>query len=369
MKISVISHDLSHNALGRAYILTKVLKRQYDVELIGPINESGIWKPLSAEKIEYKSVPNRLYPGFISSIKDMMKLISGNVIYAIKTQPASFGVSILKKLSSKIPIVLDIDDWETGFAYENSRNSFTLIANSILHINHPDNFFYTRLIEKLTSFANDITVISNFFKNKFGGTIVPHGRDTIFFDPDKYDKNTIRKKKNLLYKKIILFLGTIHHYKGIDTLISAIKMLNDKDTCLMIIGDSKIDISGINVIVIDTVPFSHLPELLTIGDLVVIPQKRTKATIGQIPAKLFDAMAMAKPIISTNVSDIPDILENCGWIVEPDNAESLAEKIDYVFQNKSLADEMGKKARKKCIENYSYDAMEKLLMPIFDKYK
>ena len=50
-------------------------------------------------------------------------------------------------------------------------------------------------------------------------------------------------------------------------------------------------------------------------------------------AKILDAMAMAKPIIATNVSDIPEILDNCGWIVEPENPEQLSKSIQYVLGN------------------------------------
>jgi len=39
------------------------------------------------------------------------------------------------------------------------------------------------------------------------------------------------------------------------------------------------------------------------GDVVIIPQRENFATLGQMPAKVFDAMAMAKPTIATNVSD------------------------------------------------------------------
>jgi len=105
------------------------------------------------------------------------------------------------------------------------------------------------------------------------------------------------------------------------------------------------------------------------ADVVVIPQKRNFSTIGQIPAKVFDAMAMARPIIATNVSDLPEILDGCGWIVEPENPKQLAETIQYVLNNPEEAEEMGWKARQKCIEKYSWDAMEKVLLGVFGKYE
>ena len=82
-----------------------------------------------------------------------------------------------------------------------------------------------------------------------------------------------------------------------------------------------------------------------------------------------DVGTLAKPIIATNVSDLPLILDGCGWIVEPDNPEQLAETIQYVLNNPEEAEEMGWKARQKCIDKYSWDAMENVLVQIFRKYE
>lgn len=80
-------------------------------------------------------------------------------------------------------------------------------------------------------------------------------------------------------------------------------------------------------------------------------------------------MAMAKPIIATNVSDLPEILDECGWIVEPEKPKELAKTIQYVLDNPKEAEEIGWKARQKCIEKYSWDAMEKVLVKVFGKYE
>ena len=86
-------------------------------------------------------------------------------------------------------------------------------------------------------------------------------------------------------------------------------------------------------------------------------------------AKIFDAMAMAKPIIATDVADLPLILEGCGIIVPAGDITSLAKEIDRVFSNPVVAAELGQNAREKCIAEYSWDVMEKSLVTIFDKFK
>jgi hypothetical protein len=42
MKISILTPDLSHNYLGRAYLLAKILQRHYEVEIIGLMFGEGI---------------------------------------------------------------------------------------------------------------------------------------------------------------------------------------------------------------------------------------------------------------------------------------------------------------------------------------
>ena len=80
-------------------------------------------------------------------------------------------------------------------------------------------------------------------------------------------------------------------------------------------------------------------------------------------------MAKAKPTIATNVSDIPEILDDCGWIVEPEDPEQLAETIKYALNHSGEALEMGLKAREKCKREYSGKIMEEKLIVLIEKCK
>jgi len=92
MKISILTPDLSHNCLGRAYLLAKILQRHYEVEIVGPIFGDGIWKPVADDKtIVYKGVKicGSLNPYWQSM--ELVKKIDGDVIYASKPLFTSFG--------------------------------------------------------------------------------------------------------------------------------------------------------------------------------------------------------------------------------------------------------------------------------------
>ena len=104
-----------------------------------------------------------------------------------------------------------------------------------------------------------------------------------------------------------------------------------------------------------------LGNYLAAADCVVIPQKATNDTLGQMPAKIFDAMAMGKPIVSTRVSDIPEVLGEHGLLVDPDNPHQLAETIDRLLKNEDEARARGQKLRERCQALFDIKIMEKKL--------
>jgi len=388
MKISILTPDLSHNCLGRAYLLAKILQRRYKIEVVGPIFGEGIWRPVADDKsIIYKFV--KIYGGFKAycEIRELVKKIDGDVIYASKPLFISFGMGLLKKLFDKGPLILDIDDWQMGFIKESYKNlsiarRLKSLVSSAIFLYSSGSYWNNLISEELVHFADEITVSNHFLQKRFGGTIVWHGRDTEAFNPKKFDKILLKEKyKVKKNKKVVMFFGTPRPYKGIEDLIEAVNLL--KDSCILLtlvgldkdnyskrvrklacskLGSKRVRLFGLH-------PFKKIPEFLAISDLVVIPQRKNFATVGQIPAKVFDAMAMAKPIIATKVCDLPKILDGCGWIVEPENPEQLAQTIQYVLDNPEEAEETGRKAREKCIEKYSWDAMKKVLVNIFEKYE
>jgi|AntDeeMetagen285_2_1112576.scaffolds.fasta_scaffold00483_3 glycosyltransferase involved in cell wall biosynthesis len=367
MRVSIVTPDLSHNCLGRSYVLAQLLEKNHEVEIIGPQFDAEVWGPLR-NAYRYKGVKTskRVYR-FATSIPELLTKITGDVIYASKPRMNSYGLSLLKALRSDYPLVLDIDDWESGFAYHGSQLGAYL--KGIPFLAHANSFYYTRLFESLTNLADARTVSNRFLQEKFSGTIVPHARDTDSFDPKRFDKQNIRKELDLPANKfIVMFSGTPHPYKGVGDLARALSRIECVEIKGIVVGadDSNYvrkvkHIAGDSITIRGRQPFDEIPKWIAAADMIAIPQRNTPATRGQLPAKVFDAMAMAKPIVATNVSDLPIILEECGLIVEPEAPEQLRDAILEVFSDKILQEELGQSARQKCIQNYSYEALAPVL--------
>lgn len=371
MKISVLCFDCSTNAAGRALLLAQLLTPRYEVEVVGPHFGDGLWRPAAGAGIPFRSLAGARFPGFLATIPRLLELIDGDLLYASKPRPTSLGLGLLMKRRARRPLLLDIDDWETGFFYHSGRRG--TIGRS-LNLSNPNGLPWTWCMEKLVTRADGLTAASRFLQDRFGGVLIPHVRDTDLFDPDRADPKPIRSLLEAEGKRLVVFLGTVRAYKGVDDLAEAVRRLDRPDLVLTVIGCSpespagqKLSRLGDRVRLIEEVPFHRVPDYLAAADLVAIPQRASTDTAGQVPAKLFDAMAMARPIVSTRVSMIPEILEGAGLLVEPGRVDELADAMAYLLDHPAEAQDLGRKARARAVQHYSFEAVRPALFELVDR--
>ena len=76
-----------------------------------------------------------------------------------------------------------------------------------------------------------------------------------------------------------------------------------------------------------------------------------------IPNSLLEAMAMKIPVISTNVSGIPELIEHMknGIIVPPKDSKSLASAIKLLIDQPHLRRELGKAGHHKVCQQFSLE--------------
>lgn len=365
-KVTVLNFDLSDNSLGRAYIIAQALSSSYEVEIAGPAIRGDIWEPLRECRIPLKILPYRRLPFLLLKLSEILGKIDGDIVYAVKPKGTSFGFGLLKKWASGKPLLLDIDDWEVGFFMK--KNLFSR-ALKVLNLANPNSLFWTLAMQSLVSRADGITVVSSFLQRKYGGEIVMHAKDAAMLDPDRFQNDNLRAALGLENRKTVLFLGTPRAHKGVTDALRAVRMSGDANMVLVVVGADTsgeyekqlVREGGDRIRMFGRISVKDLPRYLMIGDVVVIPQRRTPDTEGQIPSKLLDAMAMAKPIISTRVSDIPQILGDGGIVVEPADAEGLGRALTWVFEHPEEARKMGLIARRRCESLYGIEEIGRQL--------
>ena len=386
LKVSIVVSDLSSAGAGRwggggvrSFLLAQALQKlDYQVEILGFI--FGDEPAVSFQsQIKVSTFNGYNYPRFLSSASQLGKKIDGDIIYAMRPKATTFGLSLLKRLKTKKPIILDIDDWELSWSGGEKwqyRPSLKQFARDVLKpegaLRYPDYQLYTKWMEDMSYKADVITIHTQFLKKRFGGVYIPNGKDTSLFNPELYNSQESKKRYGLSEHKILMFPGAPRPYKGVEDVLVALDKLNDSSLKLVIVGGSPYDDYdaqliekwGRWIIQLPKQPSHKMPDIVAAADVIVVPQRDTPAALAQFPLKLTDGMSMAKPILATKVGDIPDILADTGYTVDSSNPGEIADKISYIFQNFEEAIEKGKRARERCIQNYSIDAMASTLSKV-----
>ena len=74
---------------------------------------------------------------------------------------------------------------------------------------------------------------------------------------------------------------------------------------------------------------------------------------------------MAKPIIASAISDLPEILDGCGRTVPPGDATAMRAAIEaFIFDQPDEALRLGARARLRCCERYSKAQTEEALLQL-----
>ena len=387
--ISVIVSDLSQKGSGRwggairPFLLAKALQKLgHTVKLFGLAYESKSSK--LPEDISIFALECPYYTRIIQTgqvITRLLKEIDGDILYAVKVKPSSFGLALVRRLQTGRPLILDIDDWEMSWyggdnwQYKPSAKQLYLdIVKSDGGLRHLDHPLYLKWLEKYVASADAITIHTEFMQKRFTGVYVPNGKDINHFDPACYDSQAARLKYGLDDYRVLMFPGAPRPYKGLEDILTALELLQQADLRLVIVGGSPYDDYdqhllkqwGKWIITLPQATTLAMPEIVAAADIVVVPQRYSLSTLAQFPLKLTDGMAMAKPILATKVGDIPTILGDTGFLVEPEQPTEMAQMIDYIFAHPQEAYNKGQAARKRCIQHYSLEAMASCLHSVIE---
>ena len=380
-RVTVITWDLGHNPLGRAYLLADVLRHDYDVELVGahfPRFGDEVWEPLrNCSRVVIKSFPGGNFPEQYTRMEDIARQIEGDVIYVSKPRLPGLELAILAKLRRNRPVIVDVDDYEPGFF----KNRGPLSLKQVKRKRHRPDFFcphdetWTRYGESLIPMFEQVTVSNEELRKKFGGMVLPHIRDEHDFDPARYPREAIRAELGFTgADRVIVFAGTPRMHKGFTRIATALESLKRSDYKLLIVG-SPVDgearrfFAGIKpgrVKVVPNVPFSDLPGYLCAGDLICLLQAEEQVTARfQMPGKFTDGLSMGIPVLATDVPPLVNLAQK--GLVELLGDTPLDRKIDEIFSNYDAYKQKAAQNRETFLREYSYGANLPRLQDTIDR--
>ncbi len=115
----------------------------------------------------------------------------------------------------------------------------------------------------------------------------------------------------------------------------------------------------------------EIVELLDASHLILAPSVTSKSGDQEgIPVVLMEAMAMGLPVVSTQHSGIPELVEDgvTGYLVPERDPDALANRLNHLVQHPDIWPKMGKAGRA-CVENhYNIDLLNKKLVDIYQEH-
>ena len=195
--------------------------------------------------------------------------------------------------------------------------------------------------------------------------VIPPGVDTSLFQPT--DKRAARQSLGMTDDRVILYVGRVEPIKGIDILLGAMGMLDEKrGTRLVIVGGS-LDAPEIR-------RFQATASELGVADMVSfagsVPQERlisyyNAADVFVMPAyhesfglAALEAMACGAPVVASRVGGLKTFVDHgkTGYLIPWRCAEPFAQHMDTLLANPALRDSMGAAARRKA-QSMSWSGM------------
>jgi glycosyltransferase involved in cell wall biosynthesis len=193
-------------------------------------------------------------------------------------------------------------------------------------------------------------------------TCIPHGLDRSgYTPPDQPPEGRI----------LILTVGQLAERKGFRYLIEACALLRERglDFECQIVGGGlqrsqleelikKIGLAG-QVNLTGALPHEQVMQKYRQATLFVMPCIQTaEGDVDGIPNVLLEAMAMELPVISTEVSAVPELIkpEWNGLLVPPNDASALAEAILRLLGDRELREAIARRGRETVLAEYDIEA-------------
>ncbi|MCL0058175.1 glycosyltransferase, partial [Dehalococcoidia bacterium] len=186
---------------------------------------------------------------------------------------------------------------------------------------------------------------------------------------DRYDPSisseVVRSQHGLEKEDIILFfMGWLYNFSGLKEVASQLAQIENDKIKLLIVGDGdaygelqqiqdKYNLQN-KLILTGKKPYQEIPSFIAASDVCLLPAYPDEPIMQDIvPIKMYEYMAMKKPVISTKLPGVMKEFGEDNGVVYVDRPEGVVAKALELVQNSSVPT-LGSKARS-FVERNSWD--------------
>ncbi|MDW8078907.1 MAG: glycosyltransferase family 4 protein [Thermoguttaceae bacterium] len=297
----------------------------------------------------------------------------------IATSPQFFcgWAGVILSALRRLPFVLEIRDiWPESIETVGAIRTRPLLR------------FLQFLERKMYLAADHIVAVGEGYKRKILErvniperiSVVTNGVDVDRFRPQPADED-LRCRWHGDGKFVCAYVGTIGMAHGLEVVLEAAELLRKQgrdDVVFWLVGDGArkaelerraklLSLDG-RVVFTGRLPKEEMPRVIASADACLVHLRKTELFETVIPSKIFEIMAMGKPIIMGVRGEALEIVlqSGAGIAMEPESAESLVNAIDRVRSLSAEGWPKGECVRHFVMQHYSRDASASKLSEILE---
>jgi glycosyltransferase involved in cell wall biosynthesis len=298
---------------------------------------------------------------FLKSFKVLRK-INPDVIVLNYPSPYTGLVGFLEARLLRKRVVVDFNDLIAQY----SSTILNLEKNSIM----------AKLLILVQGFivrnSDKVIAPTRFIKNYAASLGVPehkmcvisNGVDLKLFDPNVSDPAKVRRDLRLNNERLAVYSGRLDGWAGMDIMLRLFDMARTRklDVRFLLVGSGeRRNIREENILYLGEIPHEKVPSILAVADVILIPFPNDDVSHAASPLKLFEGMAMQKPIVASRVSGIQEVIldgEN-GFLADPDDPNEWMQKVETVLNSDKLAARVGENAKRTVEERFDWNLLAK----------
>lgn len=203
--------------------------------------------------------------------------------------------------------------------------------------------------------------------------VIKNGVDLSFFqeaDPSVAQK--LRRELGLGDRFVAAYVGTHGVAHGLDTILEAAELLRDDPRIVfLLVGEGaerqrlirEAAARGLhNVLIVGQRPKCDMPAIWQLTDASLVLLRRTEAFKSVLPSKMFEAMAMRRPMILGVEGEAQALLEDAqaGISIVPEDSGGLAEAVRQLASDRARGRTMGNSGRRFVEENFDRTKLAQL---------
>lgn len=208
-------------------------------------------------------------------------------------------------------------------------------------------------------------------------TVVKNGVDLAQYRPVD-GASELAEELGLTGKFIVSYFGTHGMAHHLETILDAARRLNNSPNIVfLMVGDGAErqtlvrmrDTMGLkNVMMLDQQPKSRMPELWALSDVSLVLLKKSDLFKTVIPSKIFESLAMAKPIVLGVEGESADLLRaaQAGLCIEPEDADQLVARVLELSRDTQLRQRLGSSGRRFVMEQFDRIILARKLASVIE---